>query len=227
MLTYCKEDSPEKALGLWTKIQEEEDVALTDQFLSTLAVFLEEKGVEIPFIVPTSAQKNEKATTAANKSKSESNVDANGSKVEKSRNLDNKALERMVKEGRLDAATKHITTLLEANLHPRPKIFRFYFNKIANTGNYEIIEQLSPLVTPELKKLISFDNRLGHAYLMAGKSEEYLDNIIQTFNDAATKDELYQLEEKFPKGTMFEILKKHPELTERCKYSTKVNVLTI
>lgn len=43
LLSYIKQDDPEKSLGLWTQMQEE-DLAPTDQFLFTLGSFLQEKG---------------------------------------------------------------------------------------------------------------------------------------------------------------------------------------
>ncbi|KAJ8945403.1 hypothetical protein NQ314_009241 [Rhamnusium bicolor] len=42
-----------KALGLWTQMQEE-DLAATDQFLSTLGDYLQKKGLQVPFIIRVS-----------------------------------------------------------------------------------------------------------------------------------------------------------------------------
>ncbi|KAG4073704.1 hypothetical protein HA402_000928 [Bradysia odoriphaga] len=47
LLCYCKEGSTEKALNLWRKTKEEKTFAASDQFLTTLAKFLREKGVEV------------------------------------------------------------------------------------------------------------------------------------------------------------------------------------
>lgn len=226
LLTYCKEDSPEKALGLWTKIQEEEDVAPTDKFLMTLAKFLEEKGVEIPFIVPATvvSQVSNATTNKVKKSLRSGNLDdaikaADEMKPNTKLNVtdQSKMLELMVQETRFDDATKHVITMLEGNTYPSPRVFRFYLNKIAETGDYQQLEQLSQLITPNVKKMISYDNRLSHAYLVAGKSEEYIDQIIKNFNDAATKEELDELEQKFPKGTMNAMLEQSPQLTQKCK----------
>lgn len=51
LLTYIKDNQPEKALGLWTKLQEE-SIAPSDQFLIKLADFLKENNLNVPFIVP-------------------------------------------------------------------------------------------------------------------------------------------------------------------------------
>lgn len=51
LLSYIKEKQPEKALGLWTKLQEE-DIAPSENFLIKLANFLRENQLEVPFVVP-------------------------------------------------------------------------------------------------------------------------------------------------------------------------------
>lgn len=55
LLSYIKEKQPEKALGLWTKLQEE-DIAPSDTFLLKLSDFLKENNVEVPFVVPETAK---------------------------------------------------------------------------------------------------------------------------------------------------------------------------
>lgn len=45
-------DNVDKALGLWTQMQDE-DVQVSDQFLSKLGWFLHSKGLKAPFAVPT------------------------------------------------------------------------------------------------------------------------------------------------------------------------------
>ena len=61
LLNYIKAKEPEKALGLWTKMQEE-DIQPHDMFLNKLANFLKENDYEVPFIVPAvpESQKEEK-----------------------------------------------------------------------------------------------------------------------------------------------------------------------
>ncbi|ENN74432.1 hypothetical protein YQE_08967, partial [Dendroctonus ponderosae] len=51
LLSYTKQGDAEKALGLWTQMQEE-DLAPTDQFLLSLGSFLQERGLAVPFVIP-------------------------------------------------------------------------------------------------------------------------------------------------------------------------------
>lgn len=53
--TYIKEVSPEKALGLWTKMQEE-DITPSDAFLEKLSQFLKSQKLDVPFVVPEKVQ---------------------------------------------------------------------------------------------------------------------------------------------------------------------------
>jgi leucine-rich PPR motif-containing protein len=46
-----KSKETDKALGLWTRMQEE-DVQPSDEFLSTLGMFLKKEGKEVPFFIP-------------------------------------------------------------------------------------------------------------------------------------------------------------------------------
>jgi leucine-rich PPR motif-containing protein len=46
-----KSKEPDKALGLWTRMQEE-DVQPSDEFLATLGKFLNTEGREVPFVIP-------------------------------------------------------------------------------------------------------------------------------------------------------------------------------
>lgn len=52
LTTHIKNDQPDKALGVWTQMQEE-DVQPNDAFLVDLANYLEKKGIEVPFVKPS------------------------------------------------------------------------------------------------------------------------------------------------------------------------------
>uniref|UniRef100_A0A1B0ABF4 PROP1-like PPR domain-containing protein n=1 Tax=Glossina pallidipes TaxID=7398 RepID=A0A1B0ABF4_GLOPL len=71
LLSYCKIDDVNKALGLWTKMQEE-DVTPSDAFLLKLAKLLESKNMKIPFSVPTVKQEQNVETKTKVKAEEES-----------------------------------------------------------------------------------------------------------------------------------------------------------
>jgi pentatricopeptide repeat protein len=61
-----KSKDTDKALGLWTRMQEE-DVQPSDEFLSALGNFLKEEGREVPFVIPEIVEAKPVADTYSGK----------------------------------------------------------------------------------------------------------------------------------------------------------------
>lgn len=223
LLSYISKKDSEKALGLWTQMQEE-DVQPTDEFLINLSNFLKSEGQPVPFVVPQTKTETKNSslqefrdaiknvdTTKAIELK---NTITSGLSVHDYSAL----LENLVKEERQNEAAKLCFEMLRKNISPIPRVFRFFLNKIANNGDVRTIESIGNKLSSDMKKLLSFDNRLCHANIVAGKSDEYLDTLIREIDNA--KDEHVEiLAEKFPRGGAVGILEKCPELTEKCKYN--------
>jgi len=58
-------------------------------------------------------------------------------------------------------------------------IFRFLLNRLASSGKVEMMNQLGQYLSTDVKKEVSFDNRLCNAYLAAGRGKEYLDVMVR------------------------------------------------
>lgn len=125
--------------------------------------------------------------------------------------------ETLLQKDDLENATRCVTGMLKRNLHPVMRVFRFYLNKLAHAGDFQNFEKLSILVGDDVKKMISFDNKLCHAYLVSGQIEQYLQNQEQAI-DNASESEASVLGDKFPRGGAFGILEAHPEHVDTCKY---------
>lgn len=217
LLTYISKKDSDKAIGLWTQMQEE-DVHASEEFLMKLGSFLKSQGREVPFVVPDlDLPKNDlvlfrqfvktgdvdKALQLKNSIQTSMNV-----------NDYSALLEILVKAERLNEAAKLCFEMLRKNLYPIPRIFRFLLNKIANNGDVKTIESIGNKLSSDMKKLLSFDNRFCHANIVAGKSDEYLDTLIKEIENA--KDEHVEiLAEKFPRGGAVGILEKCPELSAK------------
>lgn len=106
--------------------------------------------------------------------------------------------------------------MLNRNVYPVMRVFRFYLNKLAASGNVQQFEKLGILVSDNVKKMISFDNKLCHTYLMSGQIEQYLQNQELAI-DNAKESEVSMLADKFPRGGAFGILEAHPEHVDTCK----------
>lgn len=279
LLSYCKEQQPQKALGLWTKMQEE-DIQPSEEFMRTLGTFLRANSLEVPFVEPASiekpkrraakksqqqtkvqtqtasdgettgvaARKPKKATPAATpktpvaaaveEPKSETvvafkralrpsgviDIDAT---IQAHRNLlpndtisvtdQSVFVEALINADRQSEANRIVLDMVSRQQFPIPRIFRFYLNKTAATGNTSILEQIGGALSPETKKLVSFDNRLCHAHVASGKTEQYLQTLVDQLDAAETDEQRAVVAAKFPRGGAVGILEKHPELSGTCK----------
>lgn len=79
------------------------------------------------------------------------------------------------------------------------------------------LNQIGEKLSVELKRLISFDNRLCHANIVAGNVEGYLQKLENEI-DNATPENLNLISEQFPRGGAYGILERHPEYTDKCEH---------
>ncbi|XP_054742086.1 leucine-rich PPR motif-containing protein, mitochondrial [Anastrepha obliqua] len=238
LLSYCKSEDTEKALGLWTKMQEE-DIAPTDIFLIKLAELLKHKNIKVPFVVPelekapaakSNKTKNAESENAIKETKSPTTlsllrkaikageIDAALDFKNQLRSVEavsindlSQLIEHAVRAGRLTDATKIVTELLAKKQYPKPKIFRFYLNKIAAAGDVNTLQVLGEQLSDDQKKIVSFDNRFCHANIIAGKTDQYLQSIYEQIAAAKTPEEAAKLADHFPRGGALGILQQNPE----------------
>lgn len=272
LLSYDKANEAEKALGLWTKMQEEA-VTPTDAFLLRLNEMLKRNNIDVPFVVPEQTQSKPKRNKAAKseqqpaktEQKAEGKVEKVQTKVEvpkavpapkavspitafrraiqandpdtaieqKERNISgdklsvldtSRLIELLVRADRLSEATKYVDELLADKQLPQAKIFKYFLNKIAAAGDLETLERIGKELNEDQKRLVSFDNRYCHAYIVAGKVEQFLKRLSQEIEAAKTPEEAAVLAAKFPRGGAVGILDKHPEHVAQCKYQLKSDV---
>lgn len=266
--TYIKEVAPEKALGLWTLMQEE-DISPSDAFLVKLASFLQSQNQAVPFHVPTipEAAKEKPKEVKPVVMKTERQRQPVDSKPEVTKSLPLKAfrnalksgnvedilktrqnlesmatlsdrssvIEALVRNDRIEEATKLVFELLEQKTIPIPRIFRFYLNKVAAAGDTKTIEDVGKHLTSEQKKVLSFDNRHCHSFVAKGKGADYLQKLEHTIDNAKTEEQIAKAAEEFPRGGSIGILESDPQHLDRFtqiakKYAEKdilgpVNVL--
>lgn len=237
--TYIKENSTEKALGLWTSMQEE-DISASDPFLIKLSQFLKANGLEVPFHTPAAPevkavkvekknaeikapiQRRQPREGAAKKSDLSENHIAFKDAL-RTKNIDeilstmqnllpsdkvsinerSLVIEALLQNGRLQDATKKVYEMLAEKTFPSPRIFRYYLNKVAVQGDAATIEDMGKHIDSSLKKSVSFDNRLCHSYVAAGKADEYLKKLASAIDEATTAEQIALVAEEFPRGKFF------------------------
>ncbi|KAG8226771.1 hypothetical protein J437_LFUL006294 [Ladona fulva] len=249
LMTYCKTNDADKALGLWTQMQDE-DVQPTDEFLISLAGLLRKNNKEVPFVVPTPVaslsvsgnaitpqkeQVQQKADSSANVATTpllqrfrqairigdidaalqcKARFEAEGKRM--SVTEVSLLVEQLVKNDRIGEATAIVETYLSPEVRQgdkliNPRVLRYLLNRLANLGDIDSFSNLGSFLSMEEKRLLSFDNRLCSAYIISGKSEQYLKDLEKKITSAKDED-LDNIQDSFPRGGALGILKNNPEL---------------
>ncbi|KAF7282651.1 hypothetical protein GWI33_002190 [Rhynchophorus ferrugineus] len=247
LLSYIKQDEPDKCIGLWTQMQEE-DLAPSSQFLLKLGSYLQEKGLNVPFVMPqpqiqarpaqpkpvpapeTTVNQNRLPPQSFVRQKLQkgdvnSCLDLVRDNANVSLNDTSRIIEKLVHDSRLTEATKLTDMLLDRGKYPVQKIFRFLLNRLASAGDIANLELIGSKLQSDVKRLVSFDNRMCHANIVAGKGADYLSKLENDI-DNAQPENLETISSRFPRGGAYGILEHHPELIDRyekiaIKYANK------
>lgn len=233
LVSYIKQEDVDKALGLWTQMQEE-DMAPNDEFLHTLGDFLIKNGIEVPFVMPEKklVERNIKILQRPIKKSEDKNDSQLFRQALKTGDLDtalklkghlkdplstvemSNLIEHLTQKDRLKEAVRFTMELLDRPQNLIPRVFRFLLNKLASNGDIETINFIGQKLNSETKKVLSFDNRICHANLVAGKAEDYL-TLLENEITNAKPNEVAALAEKFPRGGVLGIMEKHPDLVDK------------
>lgn len=243
LLSYCKSNEHEKGLGLWTKMQEE-NLTPNDMFLAKLASLLEKNNIALPFIAPPpSVLTDLQPSSTPKKKKVKDNQVQSSSKISQLRQallkedvntalaLHNELknsnqltigdtssiMEKLIQSQRITEATNLFEELIAKDHRPTGRVFKFYLNALGELGDYETIEKIGMRLSTEEKRYLSFDNRYCKAIVTSGRSEQYLEQLMEQIKNTQTSAEVAKLAETFPRGGALGILENKPDLIPRCK----------
>lgn len=214
MVTYCKADETDKALGLWTVLQEEGEVP-SDDFLLYLGNHLKSKNRDIPFVIPETSIKAEPVQKPTVTPKSTENVKKEQSKLSKN-DLSNQ-IEDLIKDGKAKQAADYTLKNLELGVIPRPNVLKFLLKSLAEDGNYEKIELIGKYLTETMKKNVTYDNKLTQAIFLRGNGAQHMDNIMNSLESAKNVDEIENILRKFPRSNALASAVQNRELDAKCK----------
>lgn len=123
---------------------------------------------------------------------------------------------------RLNEAKKVVFEILDQGATPLVRIFKYFLNRTASSGDVATLDELSSKLSNEQKRFVSFDNRYCHASLVAGKAEQYLDKLMADLDAATTPEQVKSVAEVFPRGGAIgfvsggaELLAKFEKLAEK------------
>lgn len=122
---------------------------------------------------------------------------------------ESKLLELFVQESKLEEAAKLAREMIVTGQYPLPRVFKFLLNQLAKAGNVEAIEFFDKYIDENLKRTLSYNNRLCNAYLAAGRAEEFLDELSSIVESSRSVEDIRG---KFPAGGIMGILQRQKDL---------------
>ncbi|XP_063822748.1 leucine-rich PPR motif-containing protein, mitochondrial [Ostrinia nubilalis] len=204
LVTYCKADETDKAVGLWTILQEEGEIP-SNQFLIHLGNHLKSKNRQVPFVMP-----DEPKTTKPKKQK-----------VQQTQNIPSKnqisdRIEALVKQGEAVKAMDVALQALQRNSMPKLPVMKFLLKTLAEAGNVEKIEELGGLLTEQTKRKLAYDDKLTLAVFKQGAGADHIEGMVEKMQAAATEEDLEEILKKFPRSTALASIINNENLVTKC-----------
>lgn len=204
LVTYCKANQTDKAVGLWTILQEEGEIP-SDQFLSYLSKHLKSKNREVPFVVPNETPTKQK-TSEVTKPK----------QTGPTKNELTNTIETLVQEGKTDQALDVAIKSFEHGIIPKSSVLKYTLKKLAEESNVEKIQQLGKYVSDNLRRRITYDDKLTLAIFNRGDGANHMDSILTSLENATTDEDIENILTKFPRSNALASIMENKEVLSKC-----------
>ncbi|CAH0581522.1 unnamed protein product [Chrysodeixis includens] len=209
--TYCKADETDKALGLWTLLQEEGEVP-SEQFLQYLGKHLKSKNRQVPFIIPE--QKVVKPVTQTDIV--EKIVDRPKAPSKPTKSDITVKIENLVKDGLLSQAMDMTIKSIEHGVIPKTAVVKFLLKALADEGNVEKIQQLGNYINESIKRRVTYDDKLTLAVFTRGAGNHHIDSLLESVQAAKTEEDLDNALRKFPRSNALQAAIQDNDLVAKC-----------
>ncbi|KPJ06941.1 Leucine-rich PPR motif-containing protein, mitochondrial [Papilio machaon] len=219
LVTYCKANETDKALGLWTVLQEEGEVP-SEEFLKYLGKHLKSQKRDVPFIIPED-QTNEvpiekkvvkKTTSQVTKSKESTQLTPQLTKKEVSSKV-----EKLVKEGNASAAMDYTIKCIQNGVIPLDNVTKFMLKSLSDEGNVEKIQLLDGYLTKSKKQHVTYDDKLALAIFKKGDGSQYIESLYNALQLANTDEQIEEIIQKFPRTNAFSLAVQNEEMSQKCQ----------
>ncbi|CAK1600773.1 unnamed protein product [Parnassius mnemosyne] len=213
LVTYCKANETDKALGLWTVLQEEGEIP-NDQFLFTLGNHLKSQNREIPFIMPEEKspmnlknkeviKKVEKVTPKIVPKKTKKDVSA--------------VIENMVKEGKAAQAMDYAINSIEDSIIPKDNVLKFLLKKLAEEGNVEKIQSLGKYINESMRRSITYDDKLTLAIFKRGAGAQHVESLLNALQVAKTDEDVQSALRRYPRSNALASAIQDKDILNKCQ----------
>lgn len=207
-MTYCKANETDKALGLWTLLQEEGEIP-SEQFLNYLGNHLKSKNREVPFAM---------SEDHAPKTKPKTNIVkpprlGQPTKIEVS-----KMVEDLVKNEKPFEAMDVAIRSIQQGVMPKSSVLKYLIKTLAEAGNVEKIQLLGNHINDTMKRNVTYDDKLTLAIFNRGAGAHHIESLLQSVNAAKNDEDLETTLKKFPRSNALASIVNNEELLKKCKY---------
>lgn len=208
LITYCKVNETDKALGLWTLLQEEGEIP-SEQFLKYLGNHLKSENREVPFAMPgENIPKTNRKIDNVRPAKSAQPTKAEVSKM----------IEDLVKDEKPSEAMNVAIRSIQHGVTPKSSVLKFMIKALAESGNVEKIQLLGNYMNDTMRRNVTYDDKLTLAIFNRGAGAQHIDSLLQSVNTAKTDEELESVLKKFPRSNALASILNNEELIKKCEY---------
>lgn len=200
--SYIKSDETDKALGLWSRIQEESEVP-TDTFLTTLGEYLRSKKIKVPFAMPV-RERNSKATPAE---KSPDTV---------TMQLDQQ-IGTLIQNNKSNEALDLALKSLKSGSKPGKFVISNLLKGFVEKGDVDKILLFKPYYEHE-RKPINYFHKLSLATIISGSGAQLINDLHQELKKATQVEDIDALLPRFPRADGLNMLLKDSELSIKCEF---------
>ncbi|XP_034826727.1 leucine-rich PPR motif-containing protein, mitochondrial [Maniola hyperantus] len=210
LVSYCKADETDKALGLWTVLQEEGEVP-SDQFLVYLGNHLKSKDRQIPFVIPELvAPKTEQPKTAIQTKKSENEQPKPVKKDVTAQ------IEKLTQDGKTSQALECALKSIEDGVFPKANVLKFLLKNLAEQGEVEKLQALGKHLNEAMRRNVTYDDKLTLAEFIKGNGAQHVDNVLSAVESATTDEEIVTALRKFPRSSALARAVQDEDLVTKC-----------
>ncbi|CAH2076864.1 unnamed protein product, partial [Iphiclides podalirius] len=210
LVSYCKADETDKALGLWTILQEEGEIP-SDHFLIYLGKHLKSKNREVPFIIPNKQESDNKLnekiiekTPTPKKAPTKTKKDVS------------MIIENMIQQGEAAQAMDYAVKCIGDGIMPQNKVLKFLLKNLAEDGNVEKIQLLGKHLNELMKRSVTYDDKLTLAIFRRGAGFEHVDGVLKALQVANTDEDVERALRKFPRSSALDSAVQNDELSKKC-----------
>ncbi|XP_045528765.1 leucine-rich PPR motif-containing protein, mitochondrial [Pieris brassicae] len=211
LVTYCKANETDKAVGLWTTLQEEGEIP-TDEFLIHLGNHLKSQNKEVPFVIPQHKpvnvqKKNEEAvikTLAAQKEP-----------IHTKRGI-SEQIEKLINDGLLSQAMDFTIKSVEDGIVPKENVIKYLLKSLAAEGSVEKIQMLGKYINEDMRKKVTYSDKMTAAIFNRGGGDQHVSDLLLTVEATQSPDELKSILTKFPRSNALAAAVSNEDLSKKC-----------